>query len=396
MRATFAILFMLTLSTITPSTAQAEGTNKGFSTTLNLGGNFLIPMGDNPAYDMLDPSFGMNLGLMYRFGPMVALQLNYLIGLYDTPSGAGSPYARFMALGVGPRFFIPAGPVEVFIDLGLGWDMLSTGEGGTDSSTHGFDLAFGVGAEYEVLDGLSVGLGLQYHFPFFFYGCFTSPSDGETCDTVNAKVKDTPHDLMFGASVTVYWGKLFGQPAEKTTIVPGGRSSLPSGGSNANAHASRPAVKDTRAVSATKKPGPSGQTQGRVLPLAFTSQGGDQPQVVLGDVQNDVVNAFDMPTKMEHNKLVYSQGAKGLDGFRQVTFLFGDEKELRQVDFTPVRGIAQQTIRAELGEPTRAKKAARGIIIWIYKKVDLAFYFKPGSEQAYHMRMKSFQKSKDQ
>ena len=69
-------------------------------------------MDDNAAYDMLDPSFGMNLGLMYRFGPTVALQMNYLIGLYDTPSGAGSPYGRFMALGVGPRFFVPAGMNE--------------------------------------------------------------------------------------------------------------------------------------------------------------------------------------------------------------------------------------------------------------------------------------------
>ncbi len=283
--------------------------------------------------------------------------------------------------------------MDIFFDFGIGWDLLSFGGGGFDTSVHSLDATLSGGAQYRIMPGLSAGLSIGYHFPFAIYACFKSSGSSEQCDTVdNQEFDETPGNLLLAATVTVNWGKLLsGGKSAEPEIAPGGRSSLPGGNASRSGRAGPAAAPAAKPAAAAK---PAGPGQRVLIPAAFVAKADQEPLVALGYSQDDVIDVLGMPAKMDHvgynTRFIYPGSARGLAGFRQVVFLFNQDKALFQVDLSPAQKIDQSAIREQLGEPTQRKQSSNGVVVWYYKSNKLAYYFKPGTTQAYHVRHKAF------
>ncbi len=84
MKTARSFLLCLLIAHLLPAAANAEdfSSPRGFTTSLDLGVNFLVPPTKNKTpYKQFDPSFGMALGLGYRFSDLFALRFPFTFGM---------------------------------------------------------------------------------------------------------------------------------------------------------------------------------------------------------------------------------------------------------------------------------------------------------------------------
>lgn len=205
-----------------PTTAAAEiggpTVSRGPGAELLLGANFCIKNNEAECDD-ITPGFGMSFGLLWRFIPYLSVDVDFYFGMltYEQVVGVSSARSDITELGilVGPRAYLPIGPVDLFFGLGIGYGRINEqmvsdspyiSEQIVDYRTDGFELGFTFGVAWRIIDLLSLGAILRYHIPFFDELCSEEEGEEEVC----INYEDLPDDdiirqLIFGISLTVYF-----------------------------------------------------------------------------------------------------------------------------------------------------------------------------------------------
>lgn len=163
--------------------------------------------GNNVSNDLIKETFAYDLGLDYRLFKYFSGGLHFFHGLYSldvpagTPSGASAGMS-FKGLLLSPRGRLAIGPVDTFLEAGLGWSWFSShteyGAFSSGFSAHGPVFAFGAGGLYNITDFVGAGIAMRYNFPAFVRLC-VDINGAESCGTPSSNMKD----LFIGAMVSV-------------------------------------------------------------------------------------------------------------------------------------------------------------------------------------------------
>lgn len=153
----------------------------------------------------VDGAWALGLGVDLRYSRTQSVTLGYFRNGYAMPASSSM---LFHGVEASWRYHVPIGDVDPFVDLGAGWVYLTSAAGASGfevkSKASGINLALGLGANYHLLEFLSVGLVARYNLPAFTNLC-VEMNGSETC----AKPSSNMKDLAYGLTVAVDPFKLF-------------------------------------------------------------------------------------------------------------------------------------------------------------------------------------------
>jgi opacity protein-like surface antigen len=180
---------------------------RGPGGSLMLGANVCVET-DTTSCDSLDPSFGMNFDLFWRFLRWLSVDVELAYGLYDVPSVSGADTSTdVLTVLVGTRFIIPIGPMDLWFGLGLGWGRLKTSvtafSDTVETTASGAVFGLNTGLEYRITDWVAVGAQVRYYADLYSEVCIAGGASDGACDTLDPG--DTVQHFMVGVQGTFYF-----------------------------------------------------------------------------------------------------------------------------------------------------------------------------------------------
>ena len=204
--------------------ARAEASRQRASTgpalSFGFGANFCIER-DEPFCEELGPDVGFTASFLWRFIPYLAAEIGLDFGFAHVGNVDEDEEADFFsgAFLIGPRGYIPIGPVDINVGLMIGYararGTISYDDIWRRSESHwvqGFVLGLSNGVDIWLGSYFEAGLRWQLLFPFFSESCWEYEEDGydesdcSDIDTDSYPPSDQiPFELRVSVHMTVYF-----------------------------------------------------------------------------------------------------------------------------------------------------------------------------------------------
>jgi hypothetical protein len=175
------VLILISLEIHPGAFAQEVPTSpKGLGASMMFGVNACVG-NEETGCDGGSPSAGIVAGFLYRFSPSLAGEASFLWGQYHMGS-------KNLGVFMGPKAFLPLGPVGLTGGLGVGWSKYK----GNGVSNDGFAMVLSGGPEFRLNAQMTLGLSALFHLPLY------SGSGHSHSFHFN--------EIIVGASTTYYFG----------------------------------------------------------------------------------------------------------------------------------------------------------------------------------------------
>ena len=197
-----ASIATLSLVTAFAGSAAADESDGGTGPRFGLRTGYMIPIGDASKDNKLGDTVGGGIPIWldagYRVIPSVyvGLYFDYAI-LFPAdkicPSGTDCSFHQIRVGVMGAYHFIPAGPIDPWAGLGIGYEIVGGSVGPGDFSTKGLEfLNLQGGADYKVTPNIRVGPFLS-----FSLGQYSTTTSGNQ----SGDIKDTAMHEWFTIGV---------------------------------------------------------------------------------------------------------------------------------------------------------------------------------------------------
>jgi hypothetical protein len=158
----------------------------------------------------LEEGLAFDIGIDYRTSPRFSWGAVYFNNAYALPDGIDGSM-KFHGFLLAPRWHTLAGPVDLALEVGFGWNWLTseidTGVRRTGFSASGLALAAGLGASYPVTNYLDVGFLFRMAVPAFTELCVPTPGSASyICGTPSSNMKDTTYGVSVAINISALTG----------------------------------------------------------------------------------------------------------------------------------------------------------------------------------------------